>query len=105
MDKELRRWREEGRGRYPVSTAFAHRLLDYAEMARRWEEEERIDAEDLLYLARLAYDLGRNVVESDVVLPATKRELARLTQLSNREVMARLRLPITWALLRNRERS
>ena len=104
MDGELRRWREEGRGRYPVSTAFAHRLLDYAEMARRWEEEERIDAENLLYLARLAYDLGRNVAESDAVPPATKQDLARLTQLSNREVMARLRLPITWALLRNRER-
>ena len=105
LDEELRRWRREGRGRYPVSTAFAHRLLGYAEMARGWEESESITVENLLYLARLAYDLGRNVAESDTVPEATKQELARLTQLSNREVMARLRLPITWALLRNRERS
>lgn len=104
LDEELRRWRREGRGPYPVSTAFAHRLLGYAEMARGWEESESISAENLLYLARLAYDLGRNVAESDAVPEATKQELARLTQLSNREVMARLRLPITWALLRNRER-
>ena len=108
LDKELRRWREaKARGeRYPVSTAFAHRLLTYAEMARRWEQERQISAEDMLYLARLAYDLGRNVVTSDAVLEDnTRRKLNKLTQLSNREVMAGMRLPITYALYRNRERS
>ena len=107
LDDELRRWREAKPARYPVSTGFAHRLLSYAEMARRWEQEERISAEDMLYLARLAYDLGRNVVKSDAVPEETKRSLSRLTQFDNntRKVMAGMRLPITYALYRNRERS
>jgi len=108
LDRELGRWREaKARGeRYPVSPGFAHRLLGYAEMARRWEQERQISAEDMLYLARLAYDLGRNVVTSDAVLEDnTRRKLNKLTQLSNREVMAGMRLPITYALYRNRERS
>jgi len=105
LDEELRRWREAKPARYPVSTGFAHRLLGYAEMARKWEQEEQISAEDMLYLARLAYDLGRNVVKSDAVPEETKRSLSRLTQLANKEVMAGMRLPITYALYRNRERS
>ena len=105
LDEELRRWREAKPVRYPVSTGFAHRLLTYAEMARRWEQEERISAEDMLYLARLAYDLGRNVVQSDAVPEETKRRLSKLTQLASKEVMAGMRLPITYALYRNRERS
>lgn len=105
LDDELRRWRESKPARYPVSTAFAHRLLTYAEMARQWEQERQISAEDMLYLARLAYDLGRNVIQSDAVSEETKRSLSRLTQLANKEVMAGMRLPITYALYRNRERS
>jgi len=105
LDEELCRWRESKRVRYPVSTAFAHRLLGYAEMARMWEQEERISAEDMMYLARLAYDLGRNVVKSDAVPEETKCSLSRLTQLANKKVMAGMRLPITYALYRNRERS
>jgi len=105
LDDELRRWREARPARYPVSTGFAHRLLGYAEMARRWEQEEQISADDLLYLARLAYDLGRNVVKSDAVPEGTKRSLSGLTQLAKKEVMAGMRLPITYALYRNRERS
>jgi len=105
LDEELERWREAKPARYPVSTGFAHRLLGYAEMARRWEQEEQISTEDMLYLARLAYDLGRNVKESDAVSEETKHKLNRLTQLANREVMAAMRLPITFALYRNRERS
>jgi len=105
LDGELRHWREARPARYPVSTGFAHRLLGYAEMARRWEQEERISAEDMLYLARLAYDLGRNVVKSDAVPEETKRQLSLLTQLASKEVMALMRLPITYALYRNRERS
>ncbi|MBN1954209.1 MAG: HD domain-containing protein [Anaerolineae bacterium] len=104
LDEELRCWRAAGGG-YPVSGAFAHRLLDYAERARRWDEDGEITAEDMLYLAHLAYDLGRNVVKSDAVSGKTKQELSRLTQLENREVMAGMRLPITYALYRNRERS
>ena len=105
LDEELCRWRGAKPARYPVSTGFAHRLLGYAEMARVWEQEERISAEDMLYLARLAYDLGRNVVKSDAVPEETKRQLSRLTQLASKEVMALMRLPITYALYRNRERS
>jgi CRISPR-associated protein Csm1 len=105
LDEELRRWREAKPARYPVSTGFAHRLLGYAEMARKWEQEEQISAENMMYLARLAYDLGRNVVKSDAVPDETKRSLSRLTQLANKEVMAGMRLPITYVLYRNRERS
>ncbi len=107
LDDELRRWREaKSRGeRYPVSTGFAHRLLRYAEMARVWEQDKRISADDMLYLARLAYDLRRNVIQSDGVPEETERRLNKLTQLANKEVMAGMRLPITYALYRNRERS
>lgn len=105
LDEELGRWRESESVRYPISASFAHRLLGYAEMARHWEETGEIHTEDLLYLAHLAYDLGRNVAQSDAVPEETKRRLSRLTHLSNRAVMAGLRLPITYALYRNRERS
>ena len=70
-----------------------------------WEERGDISADDMLYLARLAYDLGRNVVKSDAVPQETKSRLNTLTQLNNREVMAGMRLPITYALHRNREES
>lgn len=105
LDSELRRWREAEVTRYPISAGFAHRLLHHAEMARRWEQEGRISAKDMLYLARLSYDLGRNVVTSKAVPEETKRELSTLTQLCNRELMAGMRLPISYALYRNRERS
>ena len=105
LEEELGRWREAEVARYPISASFAHRLLEYGEMARRWEQEQEISAEDMLYLARLSYDLARNVVASDAVPEETKRRLSRLTQLSNRRMMAGMRLPITYALHRNRERS
>ena len=105
LDGELQRWHEAKTAGYPVSSAFAHRLLGYAERARLWEEEGSIRVEDMLYLARLSYDLGRNVVKSDAVDEETKRKLTELTELGNREVMAAMRLPITYALYRNRERS
>lgn len=105
LDDELRRWREAKPARYPISTAFAHRLLSYAERARRWEEEKGINAEDLLYLAHLAYDLGRNVIESEALGDRIKESLTSLTKLSNSEMMAAMRMPISYALCRNRERS
>jgi CRISPR-associated protein Csm1 len=105
LDEELRRGHQIGGGQYPVSSAFAYRLLDYSEMARRWVQEERISADDMLYLARLAYDVGRNVMDGDAVPEETKHKLRRLTQLDNRELMSCMRLPITYALYRNRERS
>jgi CRISPR-associated protein Csm1 len=105
LDEELSRWQAAETERYPVSPGFAHRLLNYAEMARRWEQEKKISTEDMLYLARLSYDLGRNVVTSDAVREDTKRKLSTLTQISNRAVMSGMRLPITYALYRNRERS
>jgi hypothetical protein len=107
LDEELWRWRKakEKGERYPVSTGFAHRLMGYAEMAREWKKSREISNEDLVYLARLAYDLGRNVVENEEVSEETKRELAKLTQLETSRVMAGMRLAITYALYRNRERS
>ena len=108
FDEELSRYRRRrsaGEDRYPISAAFAHRLLHYAEMARNWEEAEEIRAEDMLYLARLAYDLGRNINKYDSVPQAIKEALAALTQLNNRTLMAGMRMPLTYALYRNRERS
>jgi CRISPR-associated protein Csm1 len=104
LDKELKRWDERKREgqRYPVSPGFTHRLLTYAEMCRNWEDEERIAVEDLLYMARLAYDLGRNVNKYEEVPEKVKKELMELTNLSNSAMMARLRMPITVALLKNR---
>jgi CRISPR-associated protein Csm1 len=105
LDEELERWREAKPAGYPVSTGFAHRLLGYAEMAREWRESGEINNEDLAYLARLAYDLGRNVIKSDAVPDDTKSSLSQLTQFAERKTMAEMRLPITYALYRNRERS
>ena len=107
LDEELRRWREAKKAgkRYAVSTGFAHRLLGYAEMARDWKKSAEISNEDLTYMAHLAYDLGRNVIESQEVKEETTREVAKLTQLENSGLMAGMRLPITYALYRNRERS
>lgn len=107
LDTELAHWRvaKTAGQRYPVSTAFAHRLLDYAKRARQWEAEARISTEDMLYLAHLAYDLGRNVIKSDAVSADTKSKLSQLTHLAHRQIMAGMRLPLTYALYRNRERS
>ncbi len=107
LDQQLSLYRaEKDQGRhYPIAPAFAHRLLHHAEMARAWEQAGEIKADDMLYMARLAYDLGRNVAKSDAVCGEIKERLATLTQLQNRQLMAGMRLPITYALYRNRERS
>jgi len=104
LDEELKRWderRREGQ-RYPVSPGFTHRLLTYAEMCRHWEDEDQTAIENLLYMARLAYDLVRNVNKYEEVPEKVKKELMELTKLSNSAMMARLRMPITVALLKNR---
>lgn len=106
LDEQLSHYRaeKEARRRYPISPAFAHRLLRYAEMARHWTQAEEIKAGDMLYMARLAYDLGRNVVKSGAVPEEVEQRLLELTQFQNKELMAGMRLPVTYALYRNRER-
>ncbi len=107
LDTELAYYlREKKAGRrYPISPAFSHRLLRYAEMARAWEYHDVIKADDMLYLARLAYDLGRNVIKSGLAPKEVTEGLVELTQLQQRRLMAGMRLPLTYALYRNRERS
>lgn len=107
LDAELAYYLAEKKAqrRYPLSPAFIHRLLRYAEMARAWEHSEVIKADDMLYLARLAYDLGRNIVKSGLVSKPMTENLVELTQLQQRRLMAGMRLPLTYALYRNRERS
>ncbi|MCP4359458.1 MAG: type III-A CRISPR-associated protein Cas10/Csm1 [Chloroflexi bacterium] len=107
LDDQLSHYRleKEAHRHYPISRAFIHRLLHYAEMAYAWERNAQIKAGDMLYLAHLAYDLGRNIIKSGAVAQDVEKNLMELTQLQHRKLMAGMRMPITYALYRNRERS
>jgi hypothetical protein len=106
LDKQLTA--SEKDPRYPFSTGAAHRLLRYAEMCRRWQEDATIHAGELRWLSQLEYDLARNIKPKEFgdrkgELEEVKAKLRGLG-LDKRDVMGKLRMPITWALLKHRRR-
>lgn len=117
LDDELyryRRSRETGDSRYPVSNILLHRILRLSVLAQRVAEQRRGDISELTYMAHLAYFLGRSIRPADYAEhdPATAAhlqgllaDLMELTQFKNVHRLAQMRLPLTWALYRNRQRS
>jgi CRISPR-associated protein Csm1 len=79
------------------SLAFAHRLLGYVKQCREYLHKGQ--PQSLLYLSHLAYDIARNIEEREEYV---RQRLASLTDFGNRELMAQLTLPLTWALLKHR---
>jgi CRISPR-associated protein Csm1 len=106
LDRQLTQ--AEKNPRYPFSTSTAHRLLRYAEMCRRWQADANIHALELRWLSQLEYDLARNIKPDDFddlrgELEDAKARLRELG-LDKRDIMGKLRMPITWALLKHRRR-
>ena len=74
-------------------------------MCGRWLDNRVAHVEELQYLSRLAYDLARNVTSEDKkkeVSNEVRESLCELTKAEHSPLMAKLRLPITWALLKHR---
>ncbi|MGQ9546575.1 MAG: type III-A CRISPR-associated protein Cas10/Csm1 [Dehalococcoidia bacterium] len=79
------------------SLAFAHRLLGYAKQCQQYLRQQQ--SQNLLYLSHLAYDIARNTGEKE---EDVRQRLAPLTDFGNKELMAQLVLPLTYALLKHR---
>lgn len=79
------------------SFAFAYRLLSYTRKCQKYLSGK--ESQNLLYLSHLAYDIARNIKEEE---NEVMQKLTILTDFNERELMARLVLPLTWALLKHR---
>lgn len=87
-----------------LTTAFVHRLLGYSEQCREWLQSlqgGKPKTQNLLYMSHLAYDIARNIKDEEGK-SEVKEKLVALTDLNNNPLMSKLRLPITWALLKLR---
>lgn len=98
IDKELNKGKE-------FSTSFLYRLLTYQKMYDNFKNYNLI--EDSLYLPKLAYDIARNFKEKDgkykVFLEKDTKDF--LDDLLNTDIYwENLKLPITWAAYKNRNR-
>ena len=116
FDEQLFQYREARKTEqpYPVSNILLHRVLALSSAAQRLTgARQAATVEDLMYMARLAYLLGRNVrperYSDDPALQAVaqtvQKKLMLLTRYDQLALMAQMRMPLTWALYRNRERS
>jgi len=82
---------------------FLHRLLIYSNACIKWNEAKR--SRDLLYRAHLVYDIARNVVrveQGKIVNGDVVEKLRRLSEPGQAKLMARMRLPVTWAIFKSR---
>jgi hypothetical protein len=90
-----------------INSAFLHRMIKYRDMALLYLEEKSIHG--LMYIPRLAYDLGRNIVKWDEKKERRikgEEELNKLEPLMDVryiEEMDRMQFPIYWSIFRNRK--
>lgn len=90
-----------------IKSAFLYRLLEYHRMALRYFEQNMI--EGLKYLSILSYDIGRNIVEREkngnIKKGHEEQQVlqALINEKPNRDsLMYNLKIPLFWALYRNR---
>lgn len=86
---------------------FLYRLLRYSTMCARYFDPhaKRKHPRDLLYSSHLVYDIARNVrrMEGDrITNKEVVEKLEHLAYDTGRPMMQKLRLPLTWALLKLR---
>lgn len=90
-----------------INSAFLHRLVKYREMALLYQQDNNIQG--LMYIPRLAYDLGRNIVEWDKKKDKINKgedELNKLKPLMDFcciEKMDHMQFPIYWSIFKNRK--
>lgn len=92
-----------------INTAFAYRLLQYHKMALSYYDEKKI--EGLKYLSALNYDMGRNIIKWDksgeIIYGKEEQiillSLSNLTEESKRPKIVNIKIPLFWALYRNRK--
>lgn len=91
-----------------VNTSFIHRLLNYHKMALSYIDLQ--DIKSLKYISSLNYDIGRNIVKWDKnkKIKKGKEELFVLQKFANEipdknSLMYNLKVPLFWALYRNRK--
>ncbi|NQS88676.1 type III-A CRISPR-associated protein Cas10/Csm1 [Patescibacteria group bacterium] len=92
----------------PITSGFVYRLLEYHNMATEYFEEERV--EGLKFLSALSYDIDRNVIKRDRAgnIKEGKDEALALQRLMNmtekkNSLIYNLKIPVFWALYRNRK--
>ncbi len=92
-----------------IKTSFLHRLLKYHQMALSFLDDK--DIKGLKYLSALSYDIGRNIVAWDDSgkerIRKGHEEFKVLQALINEKpdgssLMYNLKVPLFWALHRNR---
>ncbi|MCB0184385.1 MAG: type III-A CRISPR-associated protein Cas10/Csm1 [Caldilineaceae bacterium] len=102
--------------RYPISNIMAHRVLRLSTLSANLLDKRSAHIDDLTYMAQLAYLVGRNASAKRFEAyygkesyashyTAVTGRLMQLTQWANADLMACMRMPLTWALYRNRQRS
>jgi CRISPR-associated protein Csm1 len=85
-----------------VTPGFVYRLLHYHALAQEYLEKNNI--EGMMYLSRMNYDIGRNIIErnKDGTITSGERELEELIKLQDIEFMKDAKIPIFWIIWKNR---
>lgn len=90
-----------------INAAFLHRLNEYHRMALSFFDEKKI--EGLKFLSSLSYDIGRNIIKWDKegkVIRGHEDKIALQLllneKLDERSLIYNLKIPLFWALFRNR---
>jgi CRISPR-associated protein Csm1 len=89
-----------------ITSAFLHRLIQYRNMAKRYDSEKDINS--LMYVPRLSYDIGRNILERDKKGALIKgkdelKELSHLLDSSNIHKFINIQFPVFYSIFRNRK--
>ena len=88
-----------------INKAFLYRLLEYHKMALNYFDTKKVDG--LKYISALNYDMGRNIITCDKNKKITKgkeelKALNKLSDLSSESLMKNIKIPLFWALYKNR---
>ncbi|KAB2946739.1 MAG: type III-A CRISPR-associated protein Cas10/Csm1 [Candidatus Methanoperedens sp.] len=88
LDAELKKNKN---GESPINSSFVNRLLKYCRMAEEG---------DIMYLSRIKYDIGRNIINKN--MGTNENEIIRRL-LKMRDEMSDMIIPVSYALYKNRE--
>ncbi len=88
LDGELKKSKN---GESPINSSFVNRLLKYCRMAEEG---------DIMYLSRIQYDIGRNIINKNM---GTNEKEIILRLLRMRDEMSDMIIPVSYALYKNRE--
>ncbi|NJD52218.1 MAG: type III-A CRISPR-associated protein Cas10/Csm1 [Candidatus Methanoperedens sp.] len=88
LDEELKKNKN---GESPINSSFVNRLFKYCRMAEEG---------DIMYLSRIKYDIGRNIINKN--MGTNENEIIRRL-LKMRDEMSDMIIPVSYALYKNRD--